>query len=203
MPTSSRPRRSSAGCGTTTRPSLRARAEGAEIHWGDETGLRSDDVRARSYAPAGHTPVIRVSHRREALGVICSLTNRGTMRWKILDGALNAAQLVDFMGRLVKDALSKVYLILDNLKVHHARPVKAWLAPRTEQIEVFYLPSYSPELNPEELLNAELKRAVTARAPMRTKGALRQGVIGCLRRLQKLPERIRRYFAHAPVRYAA
>ena len=135
--------------------------------------------------------------------MICSVTNRGVMRWKILHGVLNAARLIDFMGRLVKDAPAKVFLILDNLKVHHACPVKAWLAERTEQIEVFHLPGLSPELNPEELLNADLKRAVTTGAPRRSKGALRCALIGCLRRLQKLPERIRRYFEHGPVRYAA
>ena len=140
-------------------PAIAARAR-AEIHWGDETVLRSDDVCGRRYAPAGHTPAIRVSHRREAAGVICSFTNRGTMRWKRLDGALDAAQLIDFMGRLVKDAPAKVYLILDNLRVHHARPVRAWRAKHASQIEVFYLPRYAPELSPEELLNADLKRAV-------------------------------------------
>jgi transposase len=106
----------------------RAKAEGAEIHWGDESGLRSDDVRGRGYAPKGETPVIRVNNKRHGLSVISSVTNKGQMRWKIFDGALNANILIDFLRRLIKGATKKVFLILDNLRVHHAKPVKAWLA---------------------------------------------------------------------------
>jgi transposase len=114
-----------------------AKVEGAEIHWGDETGLRSDDVRGRSFAPQGQTPVVRVNNKRHGLSIISTVTNRGTMRWKIFDGALNADILIDFMKRLVRDAGRKVYLILDNLRVHHSKPVKAWLAEHKDQIEVF------------------------------------------------------------------
>ena len=150
----------------------RAKAEGAEIHWGDETGLRSDDVRGRSYAPKGETPVVRVNSKRENVGLISTVTNQGKVRWMVLNGALDTNQLIEFMKRLVKDAGRKVFLILDNLRVHHARLVKAWLAKHQDEIEVFYLPSYSPELNPDEMLNADLKQAVTSKAPARTKGQL-------------------------------
>jgi transposase len=182
----------------------RARQEGAEIHWGDETGLRSDDVRGRGYAPKGQTPVVTVQRCREGLSMISTVTNQGKVRWRVFEGAVNAAILIDFMKRLVKDARGqKVFLILDNLKVHHAKPVKAWLADHEEQIEVFYLPSYSPELNPDEMLNADLKDAVTRKAPARKKGQLKRATIGHMRKLQKSPERVRKYFQHHPVRYAA
>lgn len=181
----------------------RAKAEGAEIHWGDETGLRSDDVRGRSYAPQGQTPVVRVNNKRHGLSVISSVTNKGVMRWKIFDGALNADILIEFLKRLVKDAGRKVYLILDNLKVHHSKPVKAWLAEHVDEIEVFYLPSYSPELNPNEMANADLKQAVTKRAPARTKLQLVTATAGHLRSVQRQPERVKSYFEHEPVRYAA
>lgn len=181
----------------------RAKEEGAEIHWGDETGLRSDDVRGRSYAPVGQTPVIRVSNKREGLSVISTVTNQGKVRWKVFEGALNADLLIDFFARLIKDAGRKVFVILDNLKVHHARVVKAWLAEHSQKIEVFYLPSYSPELNPDECLNADLKAAVTSKAPARAKGQLKKVVISHLRKLQNSPARVRKYFQHRPVRYAA
>ena len=181
----------------------RAKAEGAEVHWGDESGLRSDDVRGRSYAPAGRTPVVRVNSRRQGLSVISSVTNKGQMRWKLFDGALKADILIDFMARLIRERPQRVYLILDNLKVHHARPVKAWLADHAQRIEVFYLPSYSPELNPNELANADLKQAVTKLAPARSKTALRQAASRHLRSVQRRPERVRKYFQHGPVRYAA
>ena len=181
----------------------RAKAEGAEIHWGDETGLRSDDVRGRSYAPQGQTPVVRVNNKRHGLSVISTVTNKGTMRWRMFDGALNSAILIDFLKRLVKDADRKVYLILDNLRVHHSKPVKEWLAKHQDDIEVFYLPSYSPELNPDEMANADLKQAVTKLAPARTKLQLVKATARHLRSVQRQPERIMRYFRHDPVRYAA
>jgi transposase len=181
----------------------RAKAEQAEIHWGDETGLRSDDVRGRGYAPRGRTPVVRVNNKREGLSIISTVTNQGKVRWKVFEGAMNADVLIDFFKRLIKDADRKVFLILDNLKVHHARKVKDWLAKHEQQIEVFYLPSYSPELNPDECLNADLKDGVTRRAPARSKAQLKNAAISHLRKLQKSPRRVREYFEHKPVRYAA
>ena len=181
----------------------KAKAEGAEIHWGDETGLRSDDVRGRSYAPVGETPLIRVNSKRHGLSVISTVTNKGQMRWKAFDGALNSDILIDFMRRLIKDAGRKIYLILDNLRVHHSKPVKAWLAEHKAEIEVFYLPSYSPELNPNEMANADLKQAVTKLAPARSKLQLVKATARHLRSVQRRPERIKSYFEHEPVRYAA
>lgn len=181
----------------------RAKAEGAQIHWGDESGLRSDDVRGRGYAPKGETPVIRVNNKRHGLSVISTVTNKGQMRWKIFDGALNAKILIDFLRRLIKGASKKVFLILDNLRVHHAKPVKAWLAEHADAIEVFYLPSYSPELNPDEMANADIKQAVTKLAPARTKLQLVKATSQHLRSVQRQPERVRKYFEHGPVRYAA
>lgn len=180
-----------------------AKVEGAEIHWGDETGLRSDDVRGRSYAPQGQTPVVKVNNKRHGLSIISTVTNRGTMRWKIFEGALNADILIEFLKRLIRSAGRKVYLILDNLRVHHSKPVKAWLAEHKREIEVFYLPSYSPELNPDEMANADLKQAVTKLAPARTKLQLVKAASGHLRSVQRRPDRIKSYFEHEPVRYAA
>ena len=185
----------------------RARAEGAEIHWADETGLRSDDVRGRSYAPVGKTPEIRIRRRREGLSIISSITNRGKVRFKVFEGAMKAPLLIDFMRRLVresqKESAPKVFLILDNLKVHHARQVQAWLQDNKEHIEVFYLPSYSPELNPNELLNANLKAAITTQAPARRKGQLKEAAIGHLRHLQKSPKKVQQFFGKDSVKYAA
>jgi len=181
----------------------RAKAEGAEIQWGDESGMRSDDVRGRSYAPKGETPVVRVPNKRHGLSIISTVTNKGQMRWRIFDGALNSDILIDFFRRLIKGQAKKVFLILDNLRVHHSKPVKEWLARHSDEIEVFYLPSYSPELNPDEMANADLKQAVTKLAPARTKLQLVKATARHLRSVQRQPERIKKYFEHAPVRYAA
>ena len=181
----------------------RAAAEGGEIYWGDETGLRSDDVRGRSYAPQGDTPVARPNHRREKVGLISAVTNKGVLCWMVLDKAMDAALLIRFMKRLAHDAERKVFLILDNLKVHKVPEVTEWLVHHREKIEMFYLPSYSPELNPDELLNADLKTAIRKQAPKRCKGELRKALMGHLRKLAKLPERIRQFFRTPHVAYAA
>ena len=181
----------------------RAKRERAVIYWGDETGLRSDDVRGRSSAPQGRTPVVRVCRKRAGLSLISAVTNRGEVRWMVLDGALTAPRLIGFLRRLIRDACRKVFLILDTLPAHRAKLVRAWLAEHRARIEVFYLPSYSPELNPDECLNADLKRAVGSQAPARSKPDLKRAAIRHMRKLSKSPKRIRSYFRHKPVRYAA
>jgi transposase len=183
--------------------SKRAKQEGAEIHWGDETGLRSDDVRGRGYAPKGETPVLRVKNNRHSLSVISTVTNKGQMRWKIFSGALDARILLDFFKRLIRNSTKKIFLILDNLRVHHAKVVQQWLGKNAEKIEVFYLPSYSPELNPDELLNADLKQRVTAAVPSNTKIQLVKTTSKALRSIQRQPSRVERYFHHPDVSYAA
>lgn len=180
-----------------------ARQEGGEIQWGDETGLRSDDVRGRGYAPKGKTPVVLANSNRAKLSVISTVTNKGQMRWKVFSGALNAKVLIGFMKRLVHGRKVRVFLILDNLRAHHSRAVKKWLKDNADKIEVFYLPSYSPELSPDELLNADLKQRVAKTAPPRTKLALTRTAIGALRSIQKQYDRVESYFQHKDVCYAA
>ena len=182
----------------------RARREGAEIHWGDETALVNTDVRGRSFAPRGKTPVARtVGGTRHKLSMIATVTNQGKARWMIIDDAFDADKLIEFLGALIKDADRKVFLILDNLRVHHSKLVKAWVAERIDQIELFYLPSYSPQLNPEERLNADLKQEMSKRVPVRTKTKLREAANDHMQMLERTPERVIAYFQDRRVRYAA
>src|SRR3954462_1116549 len=117
-------------------PAIVARARQARgvIFWGDETGLRSDDVRGRGYAPRGRTPLVRVCHKRAGLSLISALTNRGELRWMIVDGAVNALALIRFLERLVREARRKVFLILDRLRVHRGRLTWGWLAKHPGEI---------------------------------------------------------------------
>jgi transposase len=182
----------------------RARSEGAEIHWGDETALVNTDVRGRSYAPVGKTPVaMAVGGTRHKLSMIATVTNQGKTRWMIIDEAFDAEKFIEFLSALIKDAGKKVFLILDNLRVHHSRLVKAWAAERADQIELFYLPSYSPQLNPEERLNADLKQEMGKRVPVRTKAKLREAASQHMAMLEQSPERVMAYFQDKRVRYAA
>ena len=182
----------------------RARREGGEIHWGDETALVNTDVRGRSYAPMGKTPVaMAVGGTRHKLSMIATVTNQGKTRWMIIDEAFDADKLIEFLQALIQDAGKKVFLILDNLRVHHSKKVKQWVAERKDRIELFYLPSYSPQLNPEERLNANLKREMGKRVPIRTKTKLRQAANEHMTMLENSPERVMSYFQDRRVRYAA
>jgi transposase len=182
----------------------RAKTEDAEIHWGDETAVVNTDVRGRGYQPKGQTPVAyAVGGTRHKLSMISTVTNQGKTRWMIIDDAFNSDKLIEFLEALIKDANKKVFLILDNLRVHHSKPVKAWLAEHKEQIEVFYLPSYSPELNPDERLNADLKHALGSRIQARTKDKLKQVTKAHMEMLENNPERVISYFNDPKIKYAA
>jgi transposase len=183
-----------------------AKSEGGEIYWGDETGLRTDCQHGRGYALKGRTPVISLNVRRESINMISAISNQGLVRFRLFEGSFKAALLIDFMKRLIKGSGGrKVFLILDNLKAHHAKVVKAWLSEpeRDKEMEVFYLPSYSPELNPDEYLNCDLKCGVHSGTPARNKEQLSKKAIGHMRMLQKKPNRVRKYFHHPKIRYAA
>src|SRR3954451_6754779 len=186
-------------------PAIVARARRARgiIFWGDETGLGSDDVRGRGYAPRGRTPVVRVCHKRASLSLISAVANKGELRWMIVDGALKAPTLIRFLERLIREARRTVFLILARLRVPRARLVQDWLAEHSSRIEVHYLPPYSPDLNPDEGLNADLKQAIPRRAPARSKQQLKRAAISHMRSLAKRPQRIRSIFQHPQFRYAA
>ncbi len=164
----------------------RAKAERAEILWGDETGVRSDDVPGRSFAKRGHTPIVRVGHKRFGRSIISAVSARGGMRWMIFKGAKR-----------------KVFLIVDNLRVHHAKVLSPWLLKHKRRIELFYLPSYSPEINPVEVANADLKRTVGDKPPAPNEQQMVKAVIAHYRSVQKQPHRVMAYFNHPDVRYAA
>lgn len=182
----------------------RAKAEGAEICWGDETAVSSIEHYPRGYAPKGQTPVLVLSQaKRERINLISAVTNQGTMRFMVYRETLTAEVLIKFLGRLIRDAGRKVFLILDNLRVHHSRKVREWLAGRLDQIELFFLPGYSPELNPDEYLNADLKARMSAAEPVRNGAHLKRKVVSHLRSIQKQPARVRSYFKAEAIRYAA
>ena len=170
-----------------------AKKEGSEIHWGDKTALVNTQVRGRNYTPKGETPVALAPGSRRKLSMISTVTNKGEARWMTIDGNFNADRLIEFLEALIKDATKKVFLILDNLRAHHSKPVKDWLAERTDQIEVFYLPSYAPELNPDERLNGDMKHA--SKVAVRTKPKLKAAAEDHMSMIGKSPDRVRACFS--------
>jgi transposase len=181
----------------------RAKKEDAEIHWGDETGLCNDAYHGRSYAPRCETPAIKLHPRCERVNLISSVTNQGQVRFMVYKNKMNSQTLIKFMRRLIKDSDKKIFLIFDNLKVHHSYVVRDWVKEHEDKIDIFFLPSYSPELNPDEYLNCDLKAGVHAGIPAKRKKQLKQKAISHLRKLQKLPGRVRKYFKHPKIAYAA
>jgi transposase len=181
----------------------KAKKQGAEIHWGDETGLCSDSQHGRSYAPRGKTPAIRLNAKKERINLISSITNQGKVRFMIYNCTMNSQTFIKFCQRLIKDSDKKVFLILDNLRVHHSHVVKDWVKDNQESIELFFLPSYSPELNPDEYLNCDLKAGVHSGAPARSKSQLKSKALSHLRMLQKMPARVAKYFKHPKIAYAS
>lgn len=186
-------------------PKIRARAkrEQAEIHWGDGTGVRSDESRHRGYAPRGRTPVVKIPARRRSLSMIAAVTNQGKVRFMIYPGGSSPQRLIVFLRRLIKDARRKVFLILDNLNVHKAKAVNVWVKCHADRIAVFYLPPYSPELNPSEYFNGDLKGEIQRAIPAKDVLELERTVLSHSRRIQKRPARVRAYFENKHIRYAA
>lgn len=130
-----------------TYPDIRKRAkkEGAEIHWADETNINMNSNCLRSYAPKGKTPEVAIPARKTSFSLISSLTNQGRLRYMAYKGGMNARLFLVFLKRLTKDTDKKVFLIVDNLRVHHAKIVQAWQKQNEEKIELFFpAPVFSP-----------------------------------------------------------
>lgn len=181
----------------------RAKAEKGLVYWGDEMGMRSDHQVGRSYGRKGKTPVIPGTGQRFGCNMISALTNRGQLAWMVFRERFTTAVFLKFLRRLLKHAGRKVFLIVDGHPVHRARAVKAWLAKRRQQIEMFQLPGYSPELNPDELLNNDVKSNAVGRRRPSSQQEMMMGVRAYLRSTQRQPHIVRSYFNHEDVRYAA
>ena len=121
----------------------------------------------------------------------------------VYDGALNAGIFLRFLRRVIKDAPTKVFLILDNLRVHHAKIVTAFVEANADKIELFFLPPYAPEHNPDEFLNNDLKQAMARRRTPKDRAALKSGLTNYMRGLQKRPAKVKAFFQAPSVRYAA
>jgi len=180
-----------------------AKRDKAHIYWGDETGLSNQDQVGRGYAPRGQTPVVRLTARKITTSMISAVNNQGSMRFMCFKGALNAGLFIAFLKRLIRSAEKKVFLIVDNLRVHHAVKVSEWVAAHKDEIALFFLPAYAPEHNPDEYLNNDVKQAMKNMPRPNTQEELVQSTSSVMRSLQRRPERVRSYFRHKDVRYAA
>jgi transposase len=190
-------------------PAIRKRAkeQNALILWGDEMGLRSDDQIGRSYAPRGRTPVVDATGKRFGCNMISAISNLGQLWFMVFAGRLDARLFIEFLGRLLRvSGKRKFMLIVDSHPAHKAAKVRQWLdekpTERSGRLELIFLPGYSPELNPDECLNQDTKQAMRKTRP-RHQDELMANVRSHLRRRQKQPRVVKRFFEEPHVRYAA
>lgn len=186
-------------------PAIRkqAKREKAEICWGDEMGLRSDHAVGRSYSRRGQTPIIPGTGQRFGCNMISSITNRGRLNFIVFKKRFRSDVFTEFLRRLVRQSNRKVFLIVDSHPVHRSRKVKKWLEKNYHHIRLFFLPSYSPELNPDEVLNQDVKSNAVGRQRAGNQQELISNVRKYMRSRQRQPHIVRQYFKEKYVRYAA
>lgn len=180
----------------------RAKKESAEIHWSDETGVQNKANSERSYGIKGKTPVFVKSGKRLKCSIISSVTNQGKIRFMSYQKGLTSNKMINFMKRLIKSTNRKIFLIIDNLPVHKSKEVKDWEERNKEKIELIYLPAYSPELNPTELVNSYLKKIVFKEKHPKDQEELEKQAYRAMRKIQNEEEKVKSLFKHPSVRYA-
>ncbi len=180
-----------------------AKCVGAIIHWGDQTGLRSDHQAGRTYGRKGRTPVIRKSGKRFRSNMMSSLTNRGHLEFMIYRKKFNSQVFIRFMKRLIKGKKQKIYFIVDRHPTHKTKVVKEWIKENSKTIKLFYLPAYSPELNPDEMVNNDLKTNVIGKKRPANVEEMERWTKNFMNRRRKNPEQVKKYFHKDTVRYAS
>jgi transposase len=188
-----------------TYPAIESQAEreGADILWADEVGVAADQHPGYGYAQAGEPATMEAPQPHIRVNQVSAISNEGAVRFMTYRGALDAAVFLTFLARLVAGARRKVLLIVDRLQAHKTPEVEAWVAAHRDRIEVFYLPAYSPELNPVEYLNNDMKGAVNEAGLPPDRPTLRGRLCAFMRRLLRVPEHVISYFLHPWTQYAA
>ena len=188
-----------------TYPAIEEQAarEDAEILWADEVGVDADHHPACGYARRGERATLETPPPHIQVNQITVISNEGEVRFMTYKGSLNAAVFLLFLGKLIEGAGRKILLIADQLRAHKTPEVLAWLKEHQEQIEVFYLPTYSPEMNPVEYLNNDLKGSVNEAGLPDNRGVLHARILAFMERLARVPSHVISYFLHPRVQYAA
>jgi transposase len=184
-------------------PAIRAQAEkeGATIYFEDEAGIRSDYHSGTTWAPIGKTPVVRGTGKRFSVNMLSAVSAQGKLRFMVHEGTVNSAVFIDFCKRLLHDCDSPVYLIVDGHSSHKSKVTKKFVADTEGRLKLFYLPGYSPELNPDEWVWKNIKHDRIGKIGVTSKEDLKAKATNALRRLQKLPNLVRGFFADPNLAY--
>jgi transposase len=188
----------------TVFPQIKKRAKklGATTYFEDESGIRSDFHAGTTWAPKGKTPVIKVTGARFSTNMVAAISTRGHMRFMVNQGSVTADVLCDFLKRLMHNAQQPIFLIWDGHPTHKSKKVRECIESFEGKLEVYLLPSYSPELNPTEQVWRSVKNHGVGRKSVFGPDQLKSAVIGCLRRLQKIPKIVQSFFGHPDCSYA-
>ena len=188
-----------------TYPKIKARAmkEGARIYWGDEMGIQSTDNRGKAYSIRGKTPVIKRSGSRFKCNMLAAISPQGFMNWMVFEDNFTSKKCVKFLGRMIRQIKQKVFLILDNHRVHHSKRVRAYVEKHKDKLSLFYLPPYCPDMNPQELVNQDVKANSNNFRALKSLQDLTINVRYYLTQIQSDEFKIRSYFKKKQVAYAA
>lgn len=179
-----------------------AKKEMATIYWGDEMGLRSDHSAGRTYGLIGRTPIVRRTGNRFSCNIISSITNLGKLSFMIFHENFNSEVFLMFLKRLIQQAPRKIFLIVDRHKAHKSKQIQQWLTKNEKAIRIFYLPSYCPELNPDEFLNQDVKTHLGKKC-IKNKAEMENSLKSHLRMRQKQPDVIQNFIRGCHPKYAA
>ena len=178
----------------------KAKEEKAEIFWADETAVQNVANYARGYSPKGVTPVLKIQTVKMHINMISAINNQGKLHFLLYSEAINSERLIKFMEALIKQSRRKVYLIMDNLRVHHSNEVTEWAKEHEDEISLFYLPPYSPEYNPDEYRNNDLKRTIGTQAMVRNIKELETNTLDFMKKLKKDKPHVKKYFKHNKIK---
>lgn len=186
-------------------PAIRhwAKKAGAAILFGDEAGVRSDYHAGTTWGVKGKTPIVPRTGGRHSVNMLSAVSARGELRFMLVKGRVNGVVFAEFLHRLMHNASDPVFLILDGHSIHRSRPVRDFVASQEGRLRLFFLPPYSPELNPDEQVWNYVKHHGVGKAALRGASDLRRFVLARLRSLQRLPWTVRMFFLTPDTQYAA
>jgi transposase len=184
-------------------PAIRARAaaEGATILFADEASVRTDYHAGTTWAPIGETPVVTGPAVRHSIKMVSAIGRRGECSFSVHEGSMNAELFIEFLTKLLHDFATRIFLVVDGSSVHRAKKVTEYVKSTDGRLELFFLPPYSPELNPDEWVNKNVKHDKIARAVPLTRDELKAVAIDALERLKKFPEIVRGFFGDPKLSY--
>ena len=179
-----------------------AKKEGATIYFLDEAGVRTDYHAGTTWSFEGLTPVIPSTGGRYRINIIAAISTEGELHFQIGPQSLNGNTFVEYLKNLIGDASHPVWIITDGYSAHHAKVVKEYLETTNGKVKIFFLPTYSPHLNPVELVWNNIKTHGIARYLIRSVDELTKKARELLESLKATPEKVQSLFQEESVFYA-